>query len=146
MAYCPIVLLVAKRLAGLIVASLLILVIAGKVLAIVATLSVFAAAGFMIWLPIHIALVGPHGVWKRSLRWRMWVENRRANVCARTLAGWQKVTQTAALVASVAVEIVGGAGAAFLATFAAMGPGPHLGVAVLIGGTAGAAVSFHHQS
>jgi hypothetical protein len=141
---CPSVLHLAKRLLAPGMALVLAMIFAVPILILAVKVVVIAIIASVAWIPVHSLVVGRDGWWARTTAWR---RTARSNfVLAFTisadscLAIANAVASVVRSVGAVLIEVACGATVGLLAAFAALGPGDHLGFAVLIGSAAGVCV------
>jgi hypothetical protein len=140
-----------KRLAGFGLAGAGFVLFAGPILTAVLTIAVMALVGFLMWLPLHTAFVGPCSTWRNACeggkRWRRrvghwwWAVDRGCGSVASTVGNtivtwWPVVVGT--LREGISGAILGG-----LVILLAGIQGPAVALAALIGGMAGIVVGFH---
>jgi hypothetical protein len=151
---CPSLTGVLRRLTCLTIGGALILLFAGPLLTLLVMVAVCAAVGFLVWLPVHTALFGRHGVWRHALE-----HGKRCQACLEMAwtSGQRRWTATAQRLSSamgrwlqvvreMVLETACGALVGTLVEVLSDAGGSGTGLGALLGAAAGAGVALGRRS
>jgi hypothetical protein len=139
---------VLRRLIFLAVGGAFVLLFAGPILAVLLTVAALAVVGFLVWLPLHTALFGLHGVWRalydhaRCCRDRVRAPVKNIRNRCRATVGRVVAVVARCLTATrqAALEIFCGAAVGLLAALAIDSEEAGVVIGALLGIVAGAGV------